>query len=75
VKKSIVGYVWFTSTNCVGIVLTRTEQEEYKAFIGLASGKNIQRDIRQIADWGAKFPYREAISLITQFGTWISPKD
>lgn len=64
----LLGWVWFTSRSTVGIVLCKNEVEE-KAYIMGVPGHDEQSDLKQIMDWGAKFPVDVAKTLISRFGT------
>lgn len=68
-SKSI-GVVWFNGRTNIGIVIGYdTIEKKPKAWIKNVVGSNLEFDIQDIMAWGAKFPIREAHSLIIEFGT------
>jgi len=72
--SKVLGVVWFTSTKTVGIVLMVTTEGRPKAYIGHGEGNSEMIDtLRIILDWGAKFPVKEAVSLIERFGSIEQP--
>ena len=66
--KHIIGYAWFTSRQTVGIVVYRNQVGSFKSVIGVARDMSEETDASDIADYGAKFPLKEALSLIKENG-------
>lgn len=65
-----IGVVWFNGRTNIGIVMGYDAIEKRpKAWIKDVAGSNLEFDIQDIMAWGAKFPVREAHSLIIGFGT------
>jgi F0F1-type ATP synthase epsilon subunit len=57
----MTGVAWFNSMlaaaghNIVmGMVITKNEQGEEKAFLGAGTGENLEEDINAIINWGCK---------------------
>ncbi len=61
----IIDYIWFTSTETVGVVLGKDPYDGYKAYIGVAKGVNELDDVKRIIEWGNKFPLEAAQKLFT----------
>lgn len=66
--KHIVGVAWFSSRATVGIVIYTNQMGTHKAVIGVANSEDEDVDILSIASFGAKFPLKEALSLIKDCG-------
>lgn len=66
--KTIIGSAWFTGQSTIGIVETVNETGDHKAYIGSASGYDEAIDIIHIAEFGTKFPLKEARSIIKSTG-------
>ena len=63
-EQKILGSIWFSSLKGhFGIVITDNGCEE-KAYIGLAGGADEEADEKMIAQFGAKFPLKQAKELI-----------
>ena len=56
---------WFTpmGSAIIGIVKVETEYDGIKYYIGTASGRNTDDDVKHIAERGAKFPEESAKKL------------
>lgn len=68
----IIGSVWFTAVNSIGIVLGEDElTKERKAYIEVASGLNEKADAEHIAKHGAIFPAEIAKQLVCGLGKVI----
>lgn len=50
----IIDVLWFTGSQCIGIVCAETDQGERKFYIGRGDGEDEERDKRAVADWGVK---------------------
>lgn len=67
--KHIIGHAWFTGKNTIGIiVIFSTEYGEFKSYIGNGIGKDEEEDLQEIANYGSKFPLKEALSIIKEKG-------
>jgi len=63
--NKIIGIAWFTS----GIVLCETEYDGKKAYIkNIYNPSGIESDAIEIAQYGARFPLKEAESIIKNEG-------
>lgn len=52
---------WFNSSDThIGIVLCETKLGKQKAYINGVLGRNIERDIEKIKNWGCKIDYNHA---------------
>ena len=68
----ILGYAWFSAKSTIGIVLIKDETtEELKSYIASVQGDSEIEDLVYTHEWGAKFPVKEAISIITKSGTQL----
>lgn len=65
--SSIIDVQWRSGRDTVGIVLIKTELDQYKAYIGFAEGFNDKQDANYIAAWGAKLSLVEAQAF---FPSW-----
>jgi hypothetical protein len=63
------GVVWFNSGEAIGLVTVETEYDGEKAYIKSVSGVNMEADIINVAQWGAKFPIDVAKDLVKTMGT------
>jgi hypothetical protein len=64
-----IGVVWFCGRSNIGIVLGYDPIEKKpKAWITTASGFDLEDDIIHIMKWGSKFPIKQAIELVKDFG-------
>jgi hypothetical protein len=63
----VIGVAWFKGT--IGIIVKKTEQGEYKAYIDNILGNSEEEDIQRILDWGGKFPIDDALRIISKIGT------
>lgn len=53
--NKMIGVAWFTnSRGCTGLVITKNESGEEKAFISAVPGDDELNDIKVIMDWGCK---------------------
>ena len=63
--NKMAGVAWFTNMNgAVGLVLTRNESGEEKAFIASVQGANPEGDILTIIDWGTKVQDIDAVKAL-----------
>jgi hypothetical protein len=72
--KNIVAYAWFTARTTVGIVIYQNDMKVFKAVIGKADGLDEDLDIKDVADYGAKFSLAAAVLAIGEFGV-ITDRD
>ncbi len=72
--RTAIGVVWFNSSTAVGIVIVddKMEFDGERAFIKNVVGQDEKTDIINVADWGARFPIKEAISLVKNHGKEIN---
>lgn len=69
------GIVWFNGRANIGIVLGYDPVEQKaKAWITTVPGFDQEDDIIHIMQWGSKFPIKQAVELIKDFGTVLSQK-
>ena len=66
--KTIIGSAWFTGQSTIGIVETVNETGDHKAYVGSVGGYNKTIDVIHIAEFGTKFPLKEARSIIKSTG-------
>jgi hypothetical protein len=73
-----IASTWFSpgTRDIIGIVLgIDVITEEYKAYIGRGYGHTIDGDVEFIMQYGAKFPWAEAVMVIQRHGvTILDPK-
>jgi len=70
-KKEITKYCWVGGTlGMVEVTTTdpETEQRFSQIFIKNIEGFDEEHDLKQIAFWGAKLPYDEALALMKKWG-------
>lgn len=60
-RYTILGARWFVNHDAtVGVVAIQTFDSTWKAFLGMASGTNIEADEQYIAAWGNALLPKEA---------------
>lgn len=64
----ILDVIWFSGTNCVGIVKVEDEYDGIKYYISAVNGLNEEADMQRIADWGATFPKETGDFLFARHG-------
>jgi hypothetical protein len=52
----LLGVMWFSGQQCVGLVRCEVEYEGICYYIGVASGMDEKVDTEHIMAWGARFP-------------------
>jgi hypothetical protein len=52
----LLGVIWFSGQQCVGLVRCEVEYEGICYYIGAVSGMDEKVDTEHIMAWGARFP-------------------
>jgi hypothetical protein len=66
----VVNKLWFTNTDCVGIVLCENEYDEKRAYIKKVDGYNEEQDTQTIMDWGSTITLSQAQEIVNH----LTPK-
>lgn len=71
-----IGHVWFNGRESLGIILVKDEfSPKLKSYFGTVSGNNQEEDLERLYQTGTKFPVKEAISIIKEYGKIEVPSE
>lgn len=80
-QKEVIGITWRCGT--IGIVAVNYPNSRprpyWQAYMGIGEGDDIDRDVREITDWGDKLSWQEAQVFfpdlqIKRYKTWDGPE-